>query len=251
MKNNKEAINRRFISSIDLLLSNRIEKSKKVIAEKLKIGNSKLSEILNERMSAGAELIADFCMIYHFNTDWMLTGRGKMHHMLLADGDKNRKIEDNFIVYGRENIPDKVPEEQIIPVYNIKASEGLSSLFENSNIIFPLDYLRLPNIGMSDGAVFAIGDSMYPLIKQGDLVVYRQINHEDQSILWGEMYLLSYDLEGEEIITIRYVLKSETDGYIRLAGMNAMHSPQDIHFSKIKAMALVKATVHYSLGSSI
>jgi len=87
---------------------------------------------------------------------------------------------------------------------------------------------------------------MYPLIKSGDIVVYRQIHDIINSIFWGEMYLLSYDLEGEEYIVIKYIQKSDIDGCIKLVSQNQHHSPKDIPVSNVRALAQIKASVRFN-----
>ena len=44
-----------------------------------------------------------------------------------------------------------------------------------------------------DGAIHIVGDSMYPLLKAGDIVFYKEMSIDLQYIFYGEMYLLSYN----------------------------------------------------------
>lgn len=48
-----------------------------------------------------------------------------------------------------------------------------------------------------DGAVYVTGDSMYPLLKSGDIIVYKEL-HDFQEVIYGEMYLVSFDLDGDD-----------------------------------------------------
>lgn len=83
---------------------------------------------------------------------------------------------------------------------------------------------------------------MYPLLKSGDIVLYKQL-HDLEDIFWGDMYLLSIDLDGEEYVTVKYVQRSERKGYIRLVSQNQYHADKDIEMSRIRAIALVKASI--------
>ena len=49
------------------------------------------------------------------------------------------------------------------------------------------------------GGLRIVGDSMYPLLKSGDIVFYKQVHDIMHSIIWGEMYLISFDIDGDEI----------------------------------------------------
>jgi hypothetical protein len=57
------------------------------------------------------------------------------------------------------------------------------------------------------------------------------------------MYLLSIDINGEEYITVKYVQKSDRAGYVRLVSQNQHHADKDVQVEKIRAIALVKASI--------
>ncbi|MBR6662552.1 MAG: S24 family peptidase, partial [Alistipes sp.] len=102
--------------------------------------------------------------------------------------------------------------------------------------------IHIPNLPKCDGAIYIVGDSMYPLLKSGDIVLYKQLQ-DINSIFWGDMYLLSIDLDGEEYITVKYIQKSEREGYVKLVSQNPHHADKDIEMSRIRAIALVKASI--------
>ena len=87
---------------------------------------------------------------------------------------------------------------------------------------------------------------MYPLLKSGDIVLYREVSASVDNILWGEMYLLSFSLDGEDFITIKYIQKGDDDQHIKLVSHNPHHSPKDIPISTIRALALIKASVRFN-----
>lgn len=133
---------------------------------------------------------------------------------------------------------------QSIPLFNIEATAGLVELFQNTSKSIPIDTLSIPNLPKCDGAVFVTGDSMYPLLKSGDIVAYKQINDIQNEIFWGEMYLISIEVSGEEFISVKYIQKSEKgDQYIKLVSQNIHHQPKDVLIRKVRAMAIVKASV--------
>jgi transcriptional regulator with XRE-family HTH domain len=139
---------------------------------------------------------------------------------------------------------DKLQENQIIPLYNLEASAGLVELFEHYNEKTPLDYISIPNLPKSDGAVFVTGDSMYPLLKSGDIVIYKMIHNIDEGLFWGEMYLISITVDDEEYVSVKYIQKSEKgENFIKLVSQNSHHQPRDVEKSRIRALAMVKASV--------
>lgn len=190
------------------------------------------------RNTYDAERIYTKCV--EISGDWLLgAGEGQMLRSIV-------EVADGELQYiGDKSLDLKKIEKQIIPVYDLEASAGLVSLFKNPSNFAPVDYLMIPNLGKVDGGIFAFGDSMYPLIKSGDIPIYRQLNDIKYSTIWGETYILSFDLEGEEYIVIKYVQKSELAGHIKLVSQNQHHQPMDISIERINAFAQVKASVRY------
>lgn len=167
------------------------------------------------------------------NPTWLLTGNGEM---LLSNNNGSIK---SFTLRTDNNISD-----QCIPIYNLEATAGLVNLFQNQNDTKPIDHLRIPNLPKCDGAVFVTGDSMYPLLKSGDIVAYKEIKDLPNEIFWGEMYIVSVEVAGEEFVSVKYVQKSELGiEYITLVSHNQHHAPKNVHLNKVRAMAMVKASV--------
>ena len=63
------------------------------------------------------------------------------------------------------------------------------------------------------------------------------------NIFWGDMYLISIDIDGEEYITVKYIQKSERPGCIKLVSQNQHHADKDIEVERIRALAFVKASI--------
>lgn len=168
---------------------------------------------------------------YPINAEWLLTGEGDMI-----------KSEDTTEVYALRT--DTKVADQLIPLYNIEAAAGLVELFQNHGKTNIIDTIKIPNLPKCDGAVFVTGDSMYPLLKSGDIVAYKEIQDFENDIFWGEMYLISVEVAGEEWISVKYIQKSEKgDKYVKLVSQNQNHQPKDVKLSKVRALALVKASI--------
>ncbi len=133
---------------------------------------------------------------------------------------------------------------QEVPLYDLEATAGLKELFSGGKSATQiLDTIRIPHLPKCDGAISITGDSMYPLLKSGDMVLYKEIPLD--SIFYGEMYLLAYQIdEWEEYITVKYVQKSELgEGYLKLVSQNQHHQPKDVKKAQITAIALIKASI--------
>lgn len=75
------------------------------------------------------------------------------------------------------------------------------------------------------------------------------IFYEETSKILKEMHV-EYELifvndgsRGEEYIVVKYIQKSEREGYVKLVSQNPHHADKDIEISRIRAIALVKASI--------
>ena len=57
------------------------------------------------------------------------------------------------------------------------------------------------------------------------------------------MYLLSIDIDGEEYVTVKYIQKCDREGYVKLVSQNPHHADKEIAIARIRAIALVKASI--------
>lgn len=174
----------------------------------------------------------------NISAEWLLTGEGDM---LKSKHTEDPQIEVKPIHQPRST--EKKEETQVVYLYDFEASAGLRALFDNNrqNII---DIIKIPNLPKCDGAIHIVGDSMYPLLKSGDIILYKQMPLDINNLLYGEMYLLSYDIDGDDYIVVKYIRKSEKgEPFITLGSENPAHAPRDIDFRRITALALVKASV--------
>ena len=160
------------------------------------------------------------------NRVWLITGEGSM-------------LKNNFSEDPSENQP-----IQKIPLFDAVATGGLLASFQDQKPV-PLDYISLPDLPAVDGAVYIRGESMAPLIKSGDIIVYKHVALSEDNILWGQIYLLSYTFEQDSYTTVKYLRRSPVKGYVRLASENVNFDPQDIPSSSITALALVKASITF------
>ncbi len=178
-----------------------------------------------------AEMLGEISRVYSdLSIDWILTGNGNMI-----------KEDVDIKVIHKPKATEKKLEAQEVNLYDIDAAANLKTLLDqkNQNI---LGSIKIPNLPKCDGAVYVKGDSMYPLLKSGDIVMYKEVNDID-NIIYGEMYLISMDLGGDDYLSVKYINKSDISDHVKLVSYNKHHEPKDIPFKSIRAIALVKASV--------
>lgn len=163
---------------------------------------------------------------------WILTG----------EGDMNRKVD--ILKIHTPPYLEHINEHEIVPLYDIEAAANLKMTMykDKENVI---GYLSIPDMPTVDGAVAVRGDSMYPIIKSGDIVVYKWISSPEY-ITYGEMYLVNYLWGDDRHVVVKYVKRSQKEGYVTLISYNSHHEPIDIPMSCIQSIALVKVSIRYN-----
>lgn len=199
--------------------------------------SQKINRLKDAGTSPSFEILSDISNKFEdIDANWLLSGEGSM-----IKGSKE-VIETSYRRLPK--VVEKNHEIQNIPLYEINAAAGLKSLFAGGkqNII---DTLRIPNLSKVDGAMFITGDSMYPLLKSGDIVVFKQI-HDIEYLHLGDIYILAYEINGDEYVVVKYVNESEKEGHVKLVSYNDHFKPLDIPISAISTIALVKASIRYN-----
>lgn len=192
-----------------------------------------------KRNSIDYDLIFSKCEQMDINIEWLINGKGYMTDRAVHLVNEDRQTTDSHL------------ETQEVPLYDLEATAGLVDLLNSNKPQATLDTIKIPNIPKCDGALTVTGDSMYPLLKSGDIVLYRKTPKDPESIFYGEMYLLGVRIdEFEEMITVKFVQKSDLGlDYIKLVSQNQNHQSKDVHLDKVTAMAMVKVSIRINTMS--
>ena len=223
-------VTERFFEVLDLTGETLTSLSNKIpdITTKQKLSNAK-----SGRNAIQIDVVEYLCSSNDkINSDYILTGRGT---------PLRENIEATQVYHPKYT--EKLESDGAITLYDVEAAANLKTLFDNKDQNI-LGQISIPNIPKCDGAVYVKGDSMYPLLKSGDIVAYKEIPLEMNHIFFGEMYLVSIDLDGDEYLTVKYVQHSEKgEDWLKLVSYNQNHQPKDFPLSSVRAMALVKLSI--------
>lgn len=186
------------------------------------------------KSEAGGDVIAKVLSSDEsLSSDWLLTGKGQMFKAASSEIQGNNTILQS----------DKIVNRQTIPLYSIE-NVGVEKLLDITAIKNPIDYIQIPRLPKCDGAIEINGDGMHPVLKSGDIILYKQINNFEDEIFWGEIYLLSINQNRDFKLTINYVQKSDKgDNYIKLVSQNSYHQDRDVELKNVRALALIKASI--------
>jgi phage repressor protein C with HTH and peptisase S24 domain len=203
--------------------------------------------VLSQKSGISEDNILRFLSYYDdISTDWLLMGKGNMLKTYSNSEESVDMISEPVMTVRRLKTDYFDLNKQVIPLYEIDAAAGLNTLFSNQTTQVPLDYIVVPSAPKCDGALFVRGDSMYPILKAGDIVCYKFIS-DLQNIRYGEIYILDIDDGDDQYLTIKYLQKSDFDNkHIKLVSHNPHHDPKEEKLSNIRSLAIVKLWIRYN-----
>lgn len=245
MINIEERINKAILELIKRELIG-FQAPKKDIAERMGYNYTNVNSALNGNEKYYTEsFVSKFNKAFDgiFNEGWLLGGDDV--DMFSGTNEDVLKVKEIY----HPKSPERLIEQGTIKLYDIEAAANLSHLIANTNENI-IGEISIPNIPTCDGALYIRGDSMYPLLKSGDIVAYKVIPNEISSIIYGEMYLVSMCIAGDEYLTVKYVNKSDMgDDWIKLVSYNKHHEPKDFPLKSVRAIALVKFSIRMNTMS--
>lgn len=197
--------------------------------ENLGFSNGSFASQYKNNKTIGVDKVENILHYYsEINPAWLLTGEGDMIKR-----------------YPNSLTPTNTKKEQLVPFYNQVASAGKVQLFKDFTLSNANGYISVPNMPKCDGAVPIVGDSMYPLLKSGDIVCYKL--KEPGNIIYGEMYLIDWhDGDGDDYLMAKFIAKSTIKNHITLVSHNKHHDDLDIPKSNIRQLALIKLSVRFN-----
>mgnify|MGYP002231176741 FL=1 len=114
--------------------------------------------------------------------NWLLVGKGtpmshlQSYHSELATG--------NVEIIHNSKTPDAMKDRSVV-LYDITAAANLRTLLANKHQ-FVMGRIQIPSIPVCDGALYISGDSMYPILKSGDIVGFKEMN-SFSNVIYGEI----------------------------------------------------------------
>ena len=166
------------------------------------------------------------CSALQINADWLITGNGPMqkHGINILHKSTYRDVSSGAI-----------------PIYDINAAANLNTLFGNDKQHL-LGEIVIPNAPKCDGAIYVRGDSMFPIVNNGDMVAYKKLNNIDY-LRSGAIYLVDCQIDGDDFLVVKYLKWEEKNVTLRLISYNKLHRDMIIPVSAVRSVALVKIVI--------
>ncbi|BEG98135.1 S24 family peptidase [Bacteroides sedimenti] len=204
------------------------------LSKELRVSQKTLNNQINGTCALSLDTIVNIATHYRTSADRLLA--------LWADPVQEITHPD-VINLPTPDTPSK-KEEGAIPLFRMRPGLSLRS-FLNNKEPYAVDSIKIPRSPKCDGALYVINDSMYPLIKPGDIVAFSEI--KDLSyIISGEIYLVGVNMGGEFYTLCKYVktIPGEPD---KVTLLNFAEGGDSLIIDKscIEAIAIVKASINF------
>ena len=218
--------NEEIISRIKYLIKE-IGMTQSEFAEKIGSDASNLSKHLNGKLAINDSLINKIVISLGVSKSWLKEG-------------KDLPFAKNSVA-----VPSLVIEEQALksmkgtPVYDIDVTAGgmsRSMLFAEEHIV---GAINMPNISPECRIVRVSGDSMSPIIRNGDFIAVRELTNLSH-IFWGQIYIVVLD----DYRMVKYIRKHNDESKVILRSENSQYDDMEINRSDIRELMVVQNILH-------
>ena len=194
-------------------------------AERIGVDTSNLSKYLNAHMPLSESFLNRMVVNLGVSKEWLMEGTD------LPFGKAVVRVDGDHVPAGGVGAT---------PVYDVDVTAGVASgrneLFSSENIV---GWVNLPNMSPDCRIVRVSGDSMAPVIMDGDFVAVREVSNPSQ-IYWGQIYVVQLD----DFRLVKYLRRHTDPNMVVLRSENPNYDDMDVRRSDIHEMLLVQHVLH-------
>ncbi len=194
-------------------------------AERIGVDTSNLSKYLNAHMPLSESFLNRLVVNLGVSKEWLLDGTD------LPFGKTPVRVDGEVVVSANGGGT---------PVYDVDVTAGVASgrneLFASENIV---GWVNLPNMSPNCRIVRVSGDSMAPVINDGDFVAVREVSNPNQ-IYWGQIYVVQLD----DFRLVKYLRRHSDPNMVVLRSENPNYDDMDVRRADIHEMLLVQHILH-------
>ena len=194
-------------------------------AERIGVDTSNLSKYLNAHMPLSESFLNRLVVNLGVSKEWLLDGTD------LPFGKTPVRVDGEVMASANGGGT---------PVYDVDVTAGVASgrneLFASENIV---GWVNLPNMSPNCRIVRVSGDSMAPVINDGDFVAVREVSNPAQ-IYWGQIYVVQLD----DFRLVKYLRRHTDPNMVVLRSENPNYDDMDVRRSDIHEMLLVQHVLH-------
>ncbi len=196
-------------------------------AERIGVDASNFSKYLKGHLPLTDNLYNKIIVELGVSKEWLLGGEGSMWHPNQVSG-----ILPTVAVNASSIL---TPDKKGAKVYNIDVTAGgiaRDRMFADEKVV---GSINMPAIHPDCCVVRVSGDSMSPVIGNGDFIAIREVRNTNL-IFWGQIYVVLL----EEYRMVKYVRRHENPDMVILRSENSRYDDIEVAKCDIKDLFLVE-----------
>lgn len=207
-------------------LMNNLGLSQTAFAERIGIDASNFSKHLKGKLPISDNLLNKIVVAVGASKKWLLTGEGEMWN---TTGNTENGISTITVDAIHPNTTAGAK------IYDIDVTAGdiaRERMFANEHII---GSINIPTVHPDCCIVRVSGDSMSPVIGNGDLIAIREIRNKNL-IFWGHIYVIILD----DYRMVKYIRRHPDPSQVILRSENPQYDDIEVAKSDIRDLFLVE-----------
>lgn len=223
----------------DRLIETRKKKklTQEALAQKLGVSGQKIiSNWENGVAKPEMDTMLTVSEVLEVSIDWLLTGKNKYN----APVTGTNMVKEEFIRY--ETAIGNAPTKSIPYYESVEITAGKANYIQDSHEI-PSDFINIPWFTDCTLAFPFAGDSMYPRLQAGEILLCKELPNWRDYLPYGEIFVIITD----SLRTVKYIKRAEDNNKYCLVSENPHYEPFEIDKSHILNILIVKGTIKRSL----
>lgn len=188
-------------------------------AKKVGLGSSNLSRKLKESTPFTAKDYLKISEALGISRNWLETGEGSRYDDVIRMYDRglvNMAIDKSVgqVIHGKD----------AKPFYDVDFALGFSEMY-NDTPNTPTKYISVPGYEKTDFWCRASGDSMKPLISNGDIIALKVIPDWTEFLPMNEIYAI---MTKNDLRTVKVIRRGSDNEHFTLHAINEEYEDQEI-----------------------
>lgn len=164
-------------------------------------------------------------------TSNIITGKNNPDYdYLMRIASNVEGVDMSWLLTGNETVKKSLPMDlpKPLPFYDLHIFAGPVEVFLTDQPWLPDGIIYLPDVRLCDCALRVRGDSMAPVIENGDIIAVKLIQ-DMKGISWKKPYVIITDHHR----LVKYLYKGEDEAHIILVSANRQYEPEVMSIQEV------------------
>ncbi len=206
-------------------------------AAKIGVDNSNLSKYLNGRLPLSENLLNRIVVNLGVSKEWLIEGTDIPFPKTAGTPTSSTAAVQQVQMPGIITLRG---DRKGTPVYDVDVTAGSlprSRMFQEDLIV---GYVDLPDLVSPNCRIVRVsGDSMSPVIHNGDLIAVRELTNFQQ-IFWGQIYVVLLD----DYRMVKYIRRNPDPEMLTLRSENPNYDDMEVARTDVRDLMLVQTILH-------